>query len=160
MANPTFDLHAAHRWFAIEANNLAWSLVELATRTADEAERMLDAAHAARHHWFVVGTPLHQLRAEILLATAHALAQSDHAARHAERAIRLAASESITAFDRASLHGSASMALAAIGNASAAAHQRDLYRAACATVEAEDLSLLSSIYGDAGDDPVTTLAQA
>ena len=37
MPEPTFDLAAAHRWFAVEANNAAWALVGRDDRSSDEA---------------------------------------------------------------------------------------------------------------------------
>ena len=33
-----FDLAKAHRWFAVEFNNLAWELYELPARTAEETD--------------------------------------------------------------------------------------------------------------------------
>ena len=62
------------RWFAGEANNLAWTLAENPHRTASEREEMLRAAHAAAWHWSRIGTELHQARADLLLGLAYALA--------------------------------------------------------------------------------------
>lgn len=72
MAQPSFDLATAHRWFAVECNNAAWSLLEAPVRSAEEAERMVHLAHAACHHWLQVGTPLHHARALLLVANVSA----------------------------------------------------------------------------------------
>jgi hypothetical protein len=74
MPTPT-DLDPAswHRHFAMGANNRAWALAELPTRSADEAREMLSAAHASAWHWFAIGTELHRMRATMLLAQVHAL---------------------------------------------------------------------------------------
>ena len=85
---PPFDEARAHRWFAVEANNLGWDLLERDGRTDADVERMLHAAHAAWFHWDAVGTAVNRLRAEVLLATAyHAARRTEPAAWHAERAL-------------------------------------------------------------------------
>jgi hypothetical protein len=76
MPTPSFDLPAAHRWFAIEFNNAAWDIVEARERTSADRERMLHQAHAAYVHWDALGTPINRLRALSLLAMAHAAADS------------------------------------------------------------------------------------
>lgn len=75
MANEPEDLapESWHRYFAVEGNNLAWSLASRTERTADEMAQMLDAAHAAAWHWKQVGTDLNVMRAKTLLAEVHAL---------------------------------------------------------------------------------------
>ena len=65
------DPAAWHRYFGMECNNRAWSLVEKA-RTAAEDDEMLDLAHAAAWHWQAVGTDLNRARARMLLAEVHA----------------------------------------------------------------------------------------
>ena len=49
------DIARWDRWFAVEMNNQAWSLVENPGRTPAETEDMLHAAHAAALHWKCVG---------------------------------------------------------------------------------------------------------
>ena len=75
MSNEPKDLNPEswHRYFAIENNNLAWSLAAKPSRTPTEAAKMLDAAHAASLHWSVVGNELNVMRANTLLAEVHAL---------------------------------------------------------------------------------------
>lgn len=111
---PPFEIPRAHRWFAVECNNRAWDLVEAGSRTADETEEMLHAAHAAWLHWKAVGTPLNTLRAEKLLATAYAVAGlGERALWHAERCVELSeqAGDTQTPFDRAGAWGCLSRAL-------------------------------------------------
>src|SRR5687768_16175986 len=45
-----------HRWLAIELNQRAWSLLGKETRTAEEDDAMLEAAHASAYHWRAAGT--------------------------------------------------------------------------------------------------------
>jgi len=43
------------RRLASQANNRAWTLSEAISRTPEEDEEMLQAAHAAMHFWKIVG---------------------------------------------------------------------------------------------------------
>jgi len=104
VAQPPFDLPQAHRWFGIEFNNAAWELVEAATRTKAETERMLRLAHASCLHWESVGTPANEQRGLVLLAMAHAVAGlGGRAVALAQQAIELGEThdELLTPFDRA-----------------------------------------------------------
>ena len=47
----TFDTTAAHRFFAAQCFNNAWTLIEKAVRTPDEDEQMLRLAQASMWHW-------------------------------------------------------------------------------------------------------------
>jgi len=71
-APTTEELGRSHRWHAVECNNLAWALAELAQRDPEQDEALLDAAHAAAFHWSRVGNELHRARAWMLLGHAHA----------------------------------------------------------------------------------------
>jgi hypothetical protein len=113
VAEAPFDLSQAHRWFAVEANNQSWSVLEGARRSAADIEEMIDAAHAAAWHWRRVGSTLNELRAQCLLTTAYGVAgRGEAASRHAEKSLKL--SEALGAeqseFDRACAHGAASLA--------------------------------------------------
>ena len=66
------DPDAWHRHFAALANDRAWTLAEQRGDGRDDAA-LLAAAHASAWHWDAVGTPLHRLRARMLLAHVHAL---------------------------------------------------------------------------------------
>ena len=80
------ELARWHRWFAIECNNRAWQLADQATRTAAEADEMLNSAHAAALHWAQVGTPLNDARAQMLLGHVHAILGNGATAQRFARA--------------------------------------------------------------------------
>jgi len=61
-----------HKRFAASCNNRAWDLAEQARTKAQDRE-MLDAAHASAWHGSQVGTELHRMRAQMLVAEVHAL---------------------------------------------------------------------------------------
>jgi hypothetical protein len=106
MAEPTFDVSRAHRWFAVEFNNAAWELVEKADRSPEETQRMIHLAHAAALHWSAIGQRINIQRAECLLATVYAAAgRFEPAALHAEYGLAISENgvDDETPFDRASL---------------------------------------------------------
>lgn len=61
------------RRLASQANNRAWTLAEMLSRSPEQDEAMLHAAHAAMHFWSIVGDPGHRANAEQLLAHVYAL---------------------------------------------------------------------------------------
>ncbi|HEX8323389.1 MAG TPA: hypothetical protein VF595_05690 [Tepidisphaeraceae bacterium] len=113
---PSFDQQRAHRWFAVEANNLAWDLLERAGRSAAETERMLHAAHAACFHWLAVGTPLNHLRALVLLSAASlAAGQRETAVVYGQQGVELLGRVAdATAFDRATAFAAVAVAVSAV----------------------------------------------
>jgi hypothetical protein len=61
------------RRLAAQANNRAWALAESTSRTADEDEEMLQAAHAAMHFWKIVGDAKNRAHAAQLVAHVYGL---------------------------------------------------------------------------------------
>ncbi|MEM1354949.1 MAG: hypothetical protein AAGH88_08700 [Planctomycetota bacterium] len=91
------------KWFAIEHNNRAWSLAELAERTNTEQREMINAAHAAALHWSRIGQAINGYRADQLLCWVYAL--TGDATRAAEYGQRCAAAvdadlEGLSSWDR------------------------------------------------------------
>jgi len=70
----TPDNEAAwRRKLASAANNRAWTLSEQVTRTPDEDQEMLDAAHASHYLWRTIGNAKHFAMGHLLLGQVHAL---------------------------------------------------------------------------------------
>ena len=69
------------RRLASQANNRAWTLAESLSRTREEDEEMLQAAHAAMYFWNIVGTPKNRAHAAQLVAHVYALLGSGSLAR-------------------------------------------------------------------------------
>jgi hypothetical protein len=150
MPEPSFDLAAAQRWFAIELNNLAWDLVEKEPRTPEDRELMIHAAHASCYHWLQAGTLLNHERAECLLATAYTAAGLPEAAvRHAERCLELSREngDSQTPFDLATAHGCAAKAYAAAGkDEQAARHYSEALTHVASFEHPEDRQVFDKLY--------------
>lgn len=51
MAEPSFDLAAANRWFAVECYNRTWALMDNPSRTPADDEEMIQLALASAWHW-------------------------------------------------------------------------------------------------------------
>ena len=77
------EIERMHRYFAVECNNNAWELAELAERTDEQKEEMVRLAEVAAWHWSKVGTPINSVRAGILLSCVNAVAgRAEDARRH------------------------------------------------------------------------------
>jgi hypothetical protein len=70
------------RRLASQANNRAWALSEATSRTPEEDEEMLQAAHAAMHFWKIVGNDNNRAHAAQLLAHVYALLGLPNPAAH------------------------------------------------------------------------------
>ena len=70
------------RRLAAQANNRAWRLSESLTRSPEEDEEMLQAAHASMYLWKTVGTAANRAHAAQLLAHVYALLKLPNPARH------------------------------------------------------------------------------
>lgn len=141
MSEPSFDIEKAHRWFAVEFNNLAWDLYESTGRTESDTERMIHAAHAACFHWFEVGVDVNRLRALCLLASAYAAAGlGELAVRYATQCVALSdrLGDEQTKFDRATALGCAYLAHRVAGNARAAGEFHRSAREAAAALPDDD----------------------
>ena len=76
------DVALWQRRLASQANNRAWTLAEMLSRSPEEDEEMLQAAYAAMYFWKIVGKPRNQAHAAQLLAHVHALLKLPTVAAH------------------------------------------------------------------------------
>lgn len=102
-----------HRYFAVEANNRAWRLADLADITEEERTEAFRTAYASAYHWSAVGTEHNRAHAELLLARVHVLI------REPEPALRYAHAAHQYFTGRASENWELAFAHAAMADASA-----------------------------------------
>jgi hypothetical protein len=76
------ELALWQRRLAAQANNRAWRLSELPSRSPAEDEEMLQAAHAAMHFWKIVGNAGNRAHAAQLVAHVYALLKLPGPAQH------------------------------------------------------------------------------
>jgi hypothetical protein len=86
----TFTLEEAHAHFAKSINGRVWELLQRTSRSQDEDDEMLHAAHACTYHWRFAGNAVHQQRGHWLISHVHVvLRHAKEALRHAERCFEI-----------------------------------------------------------------------
>jgi len=116
------------------ANNRAWTLSEKLSRTREEDDEMLHAAHAAAYLWSTIGTERNHALAHLLLGQVHSLLGiPDPADRYATAARDFFTRNDSAPWQVALAHAVAANAAHCNGNA--ASHQAE-YAAAQLGIEA------------------------
>jgi DNA-binding transcriptional MerR regulator len=88
------------RRLAASLFNRTWELMEKQGRTIEDDDEMLHATHASRHHWGVVGTPMHHARGEWQCSRVYSvLGRAEPALHHAQRCLTLAVDNDLGPFD-------------------------------------------------------------
>jgi hypothetical protein len=110
-----FTLSESHTKFAKWGNRKAWELLDKPSRTEEEADLMIEAAHASMYHWRAVGTAIHLQRGKWLLAHVFTiLGDAKHALKYANDCLKLtnAHKAELKDFDTAYAYESMARALA------------------------------------------------
>ncbi|MDX1534567.1 MAG: hypothetical protein R3291_02995 [Thermoplasmata archaeon] len=112
-----YTVEESHRRFAADLFNLTWDLLEKERRTAEDDERMVQAAYASRFHWSEVGTPTNQAVGEWQIARVLAtLRRPRSSLQHAQRALAIIEENGITGFYRASAYEGLARAYSVAGD--------------------------------------------
>ena len=135
------------RWqrrLASQANNRAWALSEAVSRTAEEDEEMLQAAHAAIHFWKLVGIDNNRAHAAQLVAHVYALlGLAAPAAHFIAKSQPLLLSDRSEAWEVALAHAVAANVAAAQNDAAAhAEHYAKAFELVAKLPEPEDRAIL------------------
>lgn len=125
--------------------NHVWDLLEKPDRSALDDDEMIHAAHASRHHWGVVGTPMHWARGEWQCSRVYAvLNRFEPAHHHAQRCLTLATENDLSAFDVGIGHEALARAYRVAGDAEAQARHVALGDESAAGIEdLEDRKILT-----------------
>ncbi len=134
------------RRLASQANNRAWALSEQHSRTADEEEEMLQAAHAAMYFWNIVGNANNKAHAAQLLAHAYATLKLPNPASHyLAKSHPVFMAESAEPWERALAHAVAANVAAARGQATEhAEHYRQATERVAALPDPEERAILEA----------------
>jgi hypothetical protein len=126
--------------------NRTWQLLEITDRTALQDDEMLHAAHASRHHWGVVGEPVHRARGEWQCSRVYAaLGRAEPALHHARRYLALVEEHALGPFDRGFAHEALARAHQVAGSAEEFTRHLELGHATEATLtDPEERELLES----------------
>jgi len=106
--------------------NEVWRLMEIESRTAEQTDAMIHAAHASRYHWGRIGAPIDVIRGEWLCSRVYAaLRRAEPALWHARRCVELLEKSGRTDdCDAAAAYQALAAASSLAGDADAAADSR------------------------------------
>ena len=127
MAEASFEVDKAHRWFGIDLNNSTMNALDAGLITPESCEPYIHAVHASCYHWMQVGTVANHARGEFAVASVYAASGLGEAAlRHARRCLDLieANADVMEDWDRAFGYDALARAYAADGDVAAAREAR------------------------------------
>jgi hypothetical protein len=91
-----------HNSIAIELFNLTWDLIEKENKNQADIDQMINAAHASRYHWEIVGQAVNLARGEWLISRVYALLnRSEPCLYHASRCLEITLENDLKDFDLA-----------------------------------------------------------
>lgn len=130
----------AHRKLAVALFNHTWDMLELPSRTSEQDDEMLHAAHASRHHWGATGRWPNIAVGEWQCSRVYAvLGRAEPAMWHARRCLELCQQHAIGDYRLAAAYeGLARAALVAGDAASARQWKAQGFEACRAIARAED----------------------
>ncbi len=140
------DIALWQRRLASQANNRAWSLSELPSRTSEEDEEVLHAAHAAMYFWKIVGNDNNKAHAAQLLAHVYATLKLPNPASHySAKSEPVLLSDKAAPWERALAHAVAANVSAARGDQlQHQEHYRKAVEQVAALPDAEDRAILEA----------------
>lgn len=124
---------------AIDLFNQVRSLLEVDSRSPEQDDEMIHAAHASRYHWGRVGTALNCARGEWQISRVYAvLGRGEPALFHARRCLALTTEHGFGDFDLAYAYEALARASAAAGEPHAAIRYAEQARVVTEDVEDSD----------------------
>jgi DNA-binding transcriptional MerR regulator len=151
MPNAAFALDPDdERRLAATLFNRVWELLEKSNRTIADDDEMVHAAHASRHHWGVVGTPMHSARGEWQCSRVYSvLGRAEPALHHAYRCLDLATAHDLGPFDVGNGHEALARAYRVAGDPKSQAEHVALGDAQAEKItDAEDRKILNDDLDD------------
>jgi hypothetical protein len=139
------------RQLAVDLFNRAWTLMETDERTEEQADELINTAHASAYHWTQVGTPANRARSEWQLSRAYTvLDRPEPALHHARRCLAYCEEnpEAIEDWDLPYAHEALARAHALAGEADVAGrHAAAARELAAGVMGAEDREHLEADLG-------------
>ncbi|WDL96437.1 hypothetical protein [Alicyclobacillus sp. ALC3] len=89
-----------HKKLAVDLFNLTWDLIEKINRSEIDNGEMVNAAHASRFHWGLVGSPLNLARGEWQISRVYSvLGRSEPSLFHAKKSLEICLDSQLGDFD-------------------------------------------------------------
>lgn len=130
---------AIHKQLAIELFNLTWDLMDKKDRNQDEIDRMINAAHASRYHWGIVGEPVNFARGDWQISRVYSLvSRAEPCLYHAERCLKVTLENDLQDFDLAFAYEAMARACHLAGDAVETAKYYTLAQEAGAEIKEAD----------------------
>lgn len=112
-----YTLEEANKKFAIELNGRVWTLLDKETRTEEDNDEMIHAAHASCYHWSKVGTAINIQRGHWMISRVYSVLNIPEAALfHAKKCMELTEEHNFVDFDLAFAYEAMARANACAGN--------------------------------------------
>ncbi len=128
-----------HKKFAVQSNNEVWDLLSKESRTEQEDENLVHAAHASHYHWSKIGKPINVQRGHWLISHVYAvLNEPDQALYHAKKCLSLTEEHGFVDFDLAYAYEAMARANAAAGNESETTKYLKMARDSAEKIEVEE----------------------
>ena len=106
-----------HKKIAVDCFNGTWDLIDKKDRSETDTLKMIHMAHASRHHWGEVGTPLEWSRSEWQISRVYALAKmGESALYHGKQALKYCLENNIGDFDLAFAYETIARSYAVLSN--------------------------------------------
>jgi hypothetical protein len=136
---PEASAHEQHRQLASQLFNRVWELLDQTERSQDEIDEMINAAHASRYHWSVVGQPVNLARGDWQISRVYSvLGRAEPALYHAYRSLEIVEAEGIVDFDLAFAYEALARAHAVGGDALESQRYLELARTAGEAIAEQD----------------------
>jgi DNA-binding transcriptional MerR regulator len=151
MPSSTFALDPDdERRLAAALFNRTWDLLLKPERSIADDDEMIHAAHASRHHWGVVGKPVHFARGEWQCSRVYSvLGRAEPALHHASRCLSLATENDLGPFDIGAANEAMARAYRVSGDPERVAmHVAAADEAAAQITDAEDRKILTDDLAD------------
>lgn len=131
-----------HRSLGVELFNRVWGLLEVDSRTPEQDDELVHAAHASRYHWSQSGDEQMAMRLAVgewqCSRVYAALGRAEPALHHARRALEIAESEPVPSWVRASAHEAMARALYVAGRPAEAGTHAATAEQLVQTIDDED----------------------
>lgn len=128
-----------HKKMAVDLFNYVWTFLDLESRTSEQEQTMIHAAHASRYHWEQIGKPVNRIRGDWQLSRVYAVCErSEPSLYHAKKCLDVCLEEQIGDFDLAFAYEAMARAHKIAGSKAQEEEYKKLALQACEDIQHEE----------------------